>query len=264
MQRSAAKSATSSPSTPSGPPPSKKVRLSNGASAPGTPGTPLDHEVIQSALAAEERKREEALSRAAEKSGETKWVLSFKEPQDGARTRGMQVRQAGFAVIDADDEASEEGEEEEEEGDKVGKRVFGGGVPKKVALAVKEEGSESESSSDDDSDDDFDSDDPTAELIRETKREKKREARMAHTKTERETPQRFKVEPLDEDMYLGGLQSLSGERRPPSSNLANIECHRCKQKGHFIKDCPQQQRGTPRGSAGRGRPRGGRGWGRGR
>jgi hypothetical protein len=121
MQRSAAKSTASSPSTPNGPS-SKKVRLSSGASAPGTPGTP-DHEILQSALAAEEKKRQEALDKAAQHSGETKWVLSFKDPLDGKRGESLKVRQAGFAELDAEDTS----EEDEEEARPIRKQ-FGGGV----------------------------------------------------------------------------------------------------------------------------------------
>ena len=133
MQRGAAKTATSSssPSTPNGPP-SKRARLSNGRSAPRTPGTPSDHEVIQAALAAEERKREEALEKAAELAGETKWILSFKEPRDGMRQEGMQVRTAGFGDIDKDDDDDDEGSEGERE--RPVRMQFGGGVKKEVCL----------------------------------------------------------------------------------------------------------------------------------
>jgi hypothetical protein len=124
MQRSAHKATASSPSTPSGPP-SKKARLSNGHAAPGTPGTP-DHEIIQSALILEEKKRQEALDKAAQHTGETKWVLSFKDPMDGKRQESLQVKQAGFAEIDAADDS----DDDEEEVRPVRKQ-FGGGLKKK-------------------------------------------------------------------------------------------------------------------------------------
>lgn len=127
MQRSATKK-PSEPSTPDGPP-SKRVRLSNGRSAPGTPATPSDQEVLQAALAAEEKKREDALQKAAEQAGETKWVLSFKDPQDDARQPMMQVVRAGFAAIDAEDDDSD---------DEVrpARLQFGGGVKKDVCDAL--------------------------------------------------------------------------------------------------------------------------------
>lgn len=130
MQRSAAKSTASSPSTPNGPP-SKKARLSNGASAPATPGT-SDHEILQSALAAEEKKRQEALDKAAQYTGETKWVLSFKEPLEGKQDTGLKVRQAGFAEIDAEGDS-----EEDEQETKPVRKQFGGGVKRaEVFLAA--------------------------------------------------------------------------------------------------------------------------------
>lgn len=123
MQRAAAKS---SPSTPNGPP-SKKARLSNGASAVGT----SDHDIIQSGLDAEEAKRQAALDKAAQHAGETKWVLSFKDPLEGKRQDAMKVRQAGFAELDAEDE-----DEDDEEDVKPIRMQFGGGVKKKADVCT--------------------------------------------------------------------------------------------------------------------------------
>ena len=126
MQRSASKSSKAEPSTPDGPP-SKRQRMSNGGSAASTPGAPSDHEIMQTALALEEKKREEALARAYEHTGETKWVLSYNDPHAGSRPPMMQVRQAGFAVIDADDDS-------DEDEDKPVRMKFGGGLKKKKAV----------------------------------------------------------------------------------------------------------------------------------
>jgi hypothetical protein len=123
MQRGAAKAA-SQPSTPTGPPSSKRVRLSNGGH---TPGTPSDHEVIQAALAAEEKIRQEAVDKASEKAGETKWVLSFQDAKTGAGSGQLDVVQAGFAVIDAEDDSDEEEQ-------RPPRMQFGGGLPKEVCL----------------------------------------------------------------------------------------------------------------------------------
>lgn len=79
---------------------------------------------MQSALALEEKKREEALARAYAHTGETKWVLNYEDSHAGKRPPMMQIRQAGFAVIDAD------GDSDEEEEDKPIKMKFGGGVRK--------------------------------------------------------------------------------------------------------------------------------------
>ncbi|KAH7348996.1 hypothetical protein BKA66DRAFT_477064 [Pyrenochaeta sp. MPI-SDFR-AT-0127] len=249
MQRSAAKSTASSPSTPNGPP-SKKARLSNGVSAPGTPGTP-DHEILQTALAAEEKKRQEALDKAAMYTGETKWVLSFKDGSGGRRQEPMQVRQAGFAEIDADEDSDEEDEA------KPVRMQFGGGVKRKKAEKAdgweKPENSEEE---DESLSEDYDSDDPTTSLIRETKREVAaaiRESRKAHENPSDNSP-RGPPRPLHEDMNLGGLSSISGGRRPARRDMSNVECYKCGQKGHVKDSCPQST--MARGSGGRSRGRG--------
>lgn len=129
MQRSAHKATASTPSTPDGPP-SKKARLANGKPAPGTPGTP-DHEILQSALAAEEKKRQEALDKAAQHAGETKWVLSYIDPLAGKRPESLQVRQAGYAEIDAADES-----EDDEDDVRPIRKQYGGGVRRKEVRIV--------------------------------------------------------------------------------------------------------------------------------
>jgi len=211
-----------------------------------------DQEIIQSAVDAEEKKRQAALDKAAEHAGETKWVLSFKDPLEGKMPDAMEVRQVGFAEIDAEDES------EEEEDTRPLRMQFGGGVKKAEAPVpfVKNEGSESESET---SSDDYDSDDPAADLIRQTKREmaaesreKKKRASMGND-SQNGTPRRHR-----EDENLGGLTSISGGRRSgglsrPPPNMDNIECFKCGQKGHMATSCSKS---TPRGSAGRGRGKG--------
>ncbi|KAG9193177.1 hypothetical protein G6011_03212 [Alternaria panax] len=246
MQRAAAKS---SPSTPNGPP-AKKARLSNG-SAVGT----SDREIIQSGLDAEEAKRQVALDKAAQHAGETKWVLSFKDPLEGKRQDAMNVRQAGFAELDAEDD-----EDDEEEDIKPIRMQFGGGVRKKAEDSVplvKTGNSDSESEA---SSDDYDSEDPAADLIRQTKREmasEKRESKKSRAGMGDEstlaTPKR-----QNNDENLQGLTSISGGRRSGGggrggfSGMADMECYKCGQKGHIAVNCSS----TPRGSAGRGRGKG--------
>jgi hypothetical protein len=119
MQRSAAKNVASSPTaTPSGPA-SKKVRLSNGGSVAS------DHQILQSALAEEAKKQQEAVDKAALHTGETKWVLSYTDPLEGKRGDALDVRRAGFAELDAEDSD----EEDEEEAQPI-RRQYGGGVKK--------------------------------------------------------------------------------------------------------------------------------------
>lgn len=241
MQRSAAKNVASSPTTPNGPA-SKKVRLSNGGSVSA------DQQILQSALAEEAKKQQEALDRAAQHTGETKWVLSYTDPLEGKRGDALTVRQAGFAELDADDS---EDEEDEEQAQPI-RRQYGGGV-KKATKPVAEQAEGSEGETESSSEDDYDSDDPTAELIRETKREmssKKRESRKSH----REASPRTAPRPINEDANLDRLTSLSGGRKPAGRDMSNMECFKCRRKGHAKADCPN----PGRGSAGRGRGHGGR------
>lgn len=118
MQRSAAKNVASSPTTPNGPA-SKKVRLSNGGSAAA------DQQILQSALAEEEKKQQEARDKAAQYTGETKWVLSYSDPLEGRRGDALSVRQAGFAELDAEDS-----EEDDDEPAQPIRKQYGGGVKK--------------------------------------------------------------------------------------------------------------------------------------
>lgn len=255
MQRGASKATASSPSTPNGPH-SKRVRLSNGHSAPGTPGTP-DHAILQSALDAEEKKQQEALDKASQHTGETKWVLSFKDPLEGKREEALQVKHAGFAEIDAD------GSSDEEEAAQPIRRQFGGGVKRievcsrmrhaqtsahnaqKPMVVEKAEKSDGEVDSSD-SESDFDSDDPAAALMREVAAETRQKyGDSAPSRQSHSTPRRAP----GGDASLRGLVSLSGDRG--QRNMSNVECFKCGQKGHLQSDCPR-----PRGSAGRGRGRG--------
>ncbi|KAJ4986566.1 zinc knuckle [Stagonosporopsis vannaccii] len=258
MQRSAAKNVAASPTSANGPA-SKKVRLSNGGSVAA------DHQILQSALAEEAKKQQEALDKASLHTGETKWVLSYNDPLQGKRGDTLTVRQAGFAELDADDS---EDDDDDEQAQPI-RRQYGGGVKRtsvcdrqaspadmhanveQKAAVETAEGCEGETESS--SEDDYDSDDPTAELIRETKREmssKKRESRKSLVEASPKAASR----PINEDANLDRLTSLSGGRKPAGRDMSNMECFRCGQKGHAKADCPN----PGRGSAGRGRGRSGR------
>lgn len=63
--------------------------------------------------ATEEQKRVDALEREAAHKGETKWYLSFKEPQTPAAESPLRIVSAGYSSLDATGpgkERSEEGE----------------------------------------------------------------------------------------------------------------------------------------------------------
>lgn len=257
MQRAAAKSSPSSPATSNGPP-AKKARLSYGASAVGT----SDQEIIQSGLDAEEAKRQAALDKAAQYAGETKWVLSFQDTLKGKRQDAMQVRHAGYAEIDAQDDSEEDGEEEEDT--RPVRMQFGGGVKKADTSVpmVKTDDSESDSES---SSDDYDSDDAAADLIRQTKREmasEKRESKKKRANMGNSTLNGTLTR-QNENRSLNGLTSISGGRRSGgggggisggSGRMNNVDCYKCGEKGHIAANCSNPS--APRGSAGRGNSKG--------
>ena len=100
MQRSAA-SPASSPNTPPEPP-SKRQRMSNGSHVSTPSSTPRsDAQTVEEALAAEEQRRTEALEREAADRGETKWYLSFKEPENTVQESPLRIVSAGFSMLDA-------------------------------------------------------------------------------------------------------------------------------------------------------------------
>src|SRR4051794_34133984 len=79
MQRAAASSQTIDDDlqTPS----PKRTKLSSSSSFQTTSGSEL--EAIRAALTAEEAKRDAAMERQAAEAGETRWVLSFRDEQNG-------------------------------------------------------------------------------------------------------------------------------------------------------------------------------------
>ena len=113
FMRRGAPSPTSSPSTPSEPP-SKKQRLSNGSFASTPSSTPRsDAQAIEEALAAEEQRRTEAVEREAADRGETKWYLSFKEPQAPAQESPLRIVSAGYSTLDAAVHSTDRSSEED-------------------------------------------------------------------------------------------------------------------------------------------------------
>jgi hypothetical protein len=127
MQRSAA-SPASLPSTPPDPP-SKRQRLSNGSHISTPSSTPRsDAQAVEEALAAEELRRTEALEREAADRGETKWYLSFEEPQPSIQESPLRIVSAGFSMLDATRPAADRSSEEDVDVDvptAKGRRSFG-------------------------------------------------------------------------------------------------------------------------------------------
>jgi hypothetical protein len=103
--------------------------MSNGSAYNSSPSTPhSEARAIQEAIASEERKRAEALEREAADRGETKWYLSFREPQ--VSESPLRVVSAGYSALDAGTmKTSLEEDEEDEAGFRkpivTGRRSFG-------------------------------------------------------------------------------------------------------------------------------------------
>lgn len=227
MQRAAAAQPNSpkeGPSTPTGPP-TKRQRTS----AASSPATPSDLEAVHAAIAAEELKRTQAIERAAAEAGETRWVLSFREPEKEARQHNaLRVVSAGYADLDNEDE-----DDDEDEAPQVGRMTFG----KKPAPPAKDEDSESDEESNSESGED---DDPATKMIREARREAAKERRNEKKKAQTEKMAQMAEERRKKKVKLNTLSSISGSGGS-SGGLAgrsNIECYSCGKKGHAKKDCP--------------------------
>ena len=85
MQRSAAANKSRAPAEGTRTPESKRTRLSTEASPEPAAKPSSDLEAISAAIAAEEEKRREALSKQAAEAGDTEWVLDYPGVQQAAR-----------------------------------------------------------------------------------------------------------------------------------------------------------------------------------
>lgn len=238
MQRAAATPA--SPQTPTGPP-NKRRRLSPTTTTPPTiesarPTTDL--EALQAVLAAEEEKRVQAIERQAAAAGDTRWVLSFRDPDaDAAGQGGLMVVNAGFAAIDG----AGSYDEDHDERVTVGRRSFGKPLKPQQAQngATLDSTSDAESSalvSEDDGDpDDLDS------VIRSARKGAAAEVR-AQRKSKKAAKEaesaRLAYQRRTKAVGLNAASSISsGGGRNAGGGSSNIVCHKCGQKGHLQRDC---------------------------
>ena len=255
MQR-ASNSPSSAPSTPSEPP-SKKQRLSNGSqlspynsSAASTPKS--DAQTVEDALASEERKRSEAIEREAADRGESKWYLSYKEPQAPAVESPLRIVSAGYSALDAS--GNNRSSEEENEGSKppvVGRRSFGN-FNRTAADGKDDEDFSDSSASSESGDGDDDEDDPTGAkaLIKQSRKEagdKARAERKAKRKAEKTESLRLAEDRRKKKVKLNQLDSISGAGGSKTTSYErNMVCHQCGEKGHPKAKCPQLQRKSSR------------------
>ncbi|KAF2455477.1 hypothetical protein BDY21DRAFT_373127 [Lineolata rhizophorae] len=236
---------------------------------------------VRAALAAEEEARRAALERAAEAAGESRWVLSFREEGgeggggrlasgEGDERGGLRVRVAGWGELDGGDE-EDEADEGESQVAVVGRKRFGEWKtePSAHEKARKEEESSEDDSDEDSSDEDEVDDAPAgaaadpsgmirAERLRaerQAEREKKVNSAAAQMATGRRShdfqpnSNRFMgISSGGGGSGLGGRGGISMGSRLSSGGgsadwLRNVECHRCGQKGHMMRECPNPRRG---------------------
>ncbi|KAI6809906.1 hypothetical protein KC332_g12580 [Hortaea werneckii] len=256
MQRGAA-SPSSGPSTPAEPP-SKKQRMSDGSGVSTPPSASRsDAAAAKEAVAAEERQREEAFDREAADRGESKWYLSFKQPQKPVSASPFRVVSAGYSTLDGSNTKDKDSEDEGESAEpQVGRRSFGKfnkGLEKQQNpnMSSDSDSSESEQEEDEEDDDDDDEDDPTGAkaLIAKERKEagdKARAERKARKKAEKAESQKMADERRKKQVKLNGLTSISGAGGGSPGNK-NITCHNCNKKGHIQRECPEAgQRGSRR------------------
>lgn len=269
MQRAAAASPSNpaSPATPSSDRPSKRQRLSTGSAAsPATPNppTPVDPD---------EARRQQAIDRAAADAGETKWVLSVQH-QPHTFDTPMRIVTAGYGTIDSAATASTikhaaQDDMSEDEGAQVrpgiyGRRSFGKfnktierqQNPDLSSDSESEDDKDSDEDSEDSEDEDEDDDDPASQMIKQQRKEaaeKLRKERKAKRKSDQAQLELLAKERRKKEIKLnrksadgissGGISSGGRGQQSPAGRrgLADMACHKCGQKGHLIKDCPQAQ-----------------------
>jgi hypothetical protein len=86
------------------------MRFSNGNSAPSTPTVTKEAESIHAMFEAEELHRQKMLEKQAAEAGESRWVLSVKEPEP-VKTAYFQIVQASWADIDRADRTKSDDED---------------------------------------------------------------------------------------------------------------------------------------------------------
>ncbi|KAL2354768.1 hypothetical protein BJ546DRAFT_1061061 [Cryomyces antarcticus] len=217
MQRAAASPGIASPSMPDGRP-TKRQRMSNG-STPTTPSSDL--QAVQAAMAAEELKRTAALERAAADAGESKWVLSFQDPDDSIPKNALNVLSIGFSMLDSPGTYNHHSSAEDEEDEQVrrpqviGRRSFG----KFNSALEKQQNPDASSSSSSDSSSASEStdieDDPTGTkaLIRQARKDaadKARADRKAKKKSDKAEALRMAEKRRSKEVKLNRVTSISG------------------------------------------------------
>ncbi|KAI0999725.1 hypothetical protein K3495_g8471 [Podosphaera aphanis] len=256
MQRASA----SQPSMAEEPiPKRRKTELDSSSPSRSTDNFATRNAVLD-ALASEEEKRQAALDRLASASGDTRWVLDYKDQNLSEPALSLRVVQTGYAGLDRP-HITGTIDALEEKPTMAGRRSFG-----RFNKAIEKqqnpnyvESSDSNSTSDEsdrgslsDSESSDDDDDPLSQLIKTTRREvaenakaeKKSNKRTVKSESEQPVKRRRKDEILKEDVNLKELTSLSGRQKAPSK--PKIECYSCGGP-HRKSECPKRKRGPLNG-----------------
>lgn len=124
MQRGAAKDQRKSISSNNDEHRTKRLRISNGSSAPATPAT-SDQQRLQAAQDQEALQRSAVIDKIAAEAGETRWVLDAQEPV--VHNSPLKIVYAGFADLDSaeDDNSDKEVNKNSSPSLGAGRMVFG-------------------------------------------------------------------------------------------------------------------------------------------
>lgn len=234
MQRG---SGENSPTTSTPEPPAKKQRLSSGSSV-------RSHATPSEKAAAEQRKRADEAER--ETAVETKWHLSFNEPQTSTAQTPLRIVSAGYSSLDAAGRQEESDENEDHARPKFSGRRSFGKFNRKLEKQHTDLASSSDSSDSDEGDDDDGEDDPTGvkALIAQGKKEatdKARAERKAKKQAESAETARLSAQRRKKEVDLNRVTSISGGGGVGANPQANMTCHKCGTKGHIARDCSQRK-----------------------
>ncbi|CAK4034086.1 zinc knuckle domain [Lecanosticta acicola] len=249
--------------TPAGPP-AKKLRLSNGSSI-RSPAPPAEQSPASESRSAPDLSKSE------------QWYLSFQAPAPStpAAQAPLRIVSAGYSALDAaadrevtkedEDEQQQEGSEEEVPSKWTAGRKSFGRFNRKLEKQQNPDVSSSSSSSSDENESDEEendrssagelSDDPTGVKAlmaqgQKSAAERARAERKAKRKADGAGSARMAGERRKKDVNLNRVaaaaavnNSRAGGPKPrgsPLSALADMECHRCREKGHMARDCTRK------------------------